>query len=88
MKLTEKVRDLTLKNIIILTSYIALLILGLIYFENIISFIGMIFDIIQPFILGFVLAFILNIPMKFFIKKLPIEDEKRKKVISALLSVF
>ena len=39
MKLTEKVRDLTLKNIIILTSYIALLILGLIYFENIISII-------------------------------------------------
>lgn len=88
MKITEKMRDLTLKNAIILVSYIALLILGLIYLENILFFIGMVFDILQPFIIGFVLAFILNIPMKFFIKKLPIEDEKKKKIISAVLSLL
>ena len=88
MKLTGKMRDLTLKNAMILSSYIALLILGVIYFKNILFFIGKIFDIIQPFILGFVLAFILNIPMKFLIKKLPIQDEKRKKIVSAILSVF
>ena len=88
MKLTGKMRDLTLKNAMILSSYIALLILGVIYFKNILFFIGKIFDIIQPFILGFVLAFILNIPMKFLIKKLPIQDEKKKKIVSAILSVF
>lgn len=88
MKITDKIRDLTLKNAMILLSYTALLILGLIYFKNILSFIGMVFGIFQPFIIGFVLAFILNIPMKIFIKKLPIENEKRKKIIGALLSVL
>lgn len=88
MKLAEKIGELSFKNIILLVSYIALLILGVIYFNNILSFFGMIFGMLQPFLIGFILAFILNIPMKFFIKKLPIESDKKKKVISACLSIL
>lgn len=88
MNTADKMRDLTLKNMIILVTYIALLILGLIYFKSILSFIGTLFDIISPFIVGFVLAFILNIPMKFFIKKLPIKNDKTKKLVAAILSML
>lgn len=88
MNSTDKMRDLTLKNMIILVTYIALLILGLIYFQPILSFIGKIISIIKPFIIGFVLAFIFNIPMKYFIKKLPIQNEKTRKLVSAILSVL
>lgn len=88
MNVTDKMRDLTLKNMIILVTYIAGLILCLIYFETILSFIGNLIGIIRPFIIGFVLAFIFNIPMKYFIKKLPIDNEKIRKVVSAILSVL
>lgn len=88
MNTTDKIKDLTLKNMIIIVTYIAFLILGLIYFKQIIGFFGKIFDIISPFIIGFVLAFILNIPMKLFIKKLPIKDEKKKKITAAILSLL
>ena len=71
MKSTDKIRDLTLKNAIIIVTYIALLVLGLKYFGNIMNFLGKLVSIIQPFIIGFILAFVFNIPMKFFSRKLP-----------------
>ena len=88
MKTSIKMRDLTLKNILIILTYGAGLVLGVIYFENIFSYLGNLIGIIQPFIIGFVLAFIFNIPMKLLEKRLPISNEKRKKTISAILSIL
>lgn len=88
MRGTVKLRDLTLRNMVLLVSYIALLVLGLIYFDEILGFVGLLIDIINPFIIGFALAFILNIPMKFFIRKLPIKKEKTKQVVAATLSLL
>lgn len=85
---TDKMRDLTLKNMIILVTYIAVLILCLINFSKILDFLSTIIGIITPFIIGFILAFIFNIPMKYFIKKLPIENDKVNKLVSAILSVL
>ena len=88
MKTSIKVRDLTLKNILIILSYTALLVLGVIYFESIFQYLGELLNIIQPFIIGFILAFIFNIPMKFFEKKLAIQNKKKRRVVSAVLSVL
>lgn len=88
MKTSIKVRDLTLKNILIILSYAALLVLGVIYFESIFQYLGELLNIIQPFIIGFILAFIFNIPMKFFEKKLTIQNKKKRRVVSAILSVL
>lgn len=87
MKATDKLRDMTLKNAVIVVTYIAFLVLALKYFGNIMNFIGNLFSIIQPFIIGVILAFIFNIPMKFFVKKLRIKNEKRKKLVAAMMSV-
>lgn len=88
MKTSIKVRDLTLKNIFIILSYAALLVLGVIYFESIFQYLGELLNIIQPFIIGFILAFIFNIPMKLFEKKLAIQNKKKRRVVSAILSVL
>lgn len=88
MKTSIKVRDLTLKNIFIILSYTALLVLGVIYFESIFQYLGELLNIIQPFIIGFILAFIFNIPMKFFEKKLAIQNKRKRRVVSAILSVL
>lgn len=88
MKTSIKVRDLTLKNIFIILSYAALLVLGVIYFESIFQYLGELLNIIQPFIIGFILAFIFNIPMKFFEKKLAKQNKKKRRVVSAILSVL
>lgn len=88
MKTSIKVRDLTLKNIFIILSYTALLVLGVIYFESIFQYLEELLNIIQPFIIGFILAFIFNIPMKFFEKKLAKQNKKKRRVVSAILSVL
>lgn len=88
MKTSIKVHDLTLKNIFIILSYTALLVLGVIYFESIFQYLGELLNIIQPFIIGFILAFIFNIPMKLFEKKLAIQNKKKRRVVSAILSVL
>lgn len=88
MKTSIKVHDLTLKNIFIILSYTALLVLGVIYFESIFQYLGELLNIIQPFIIGFILAFIFNIPMKFFEKKLAKQNKKKRRVVSAILSVL
>ena len=88
MKTSIKIRDLTLKNIFIILSYTALLVLGVIYFESIFQYLGELLNIIQPFIIGFILAFIFNIPMKFFEKKLAKQNKKKRRVVSAILSVL
>jgi len=88
LKTSIKVHDLTLKNIFIILSYTALLVLGVIYFESIFQYLGELLNIIQPFIIGFILAFIFNIPMKFFEKKLAIQNKKKRRVVSAILSVL
>lgn len=87
MNIAKKLKDITLKNMLILMTYCAFLILCLIYFQDIVSVIGEFFSILQPFIIGFALAFIFNIPMKHLIKKLPIQNEKTKKNVAALLSI-
>lgn len=88
MKTSIKIRDLTLKNILIILTYAALLVLGVIYFEEILYCLGHLIGIVQPFVIGFILAFIFNIPMKLFEKKLSIQNEKQRKIISAVLAIL
>lgn len=88
MNLKGKMRDLTLKNMLILVTYIAGLILCLIYFKTITAFCGKVLSILSPFMIGFALAFIFNIPMKFLNKKLKIENEKVKQRVSAILAIL
>lgn len=60
-----------------------------------IDFIGEIFEVLSPFIAGACLAFIINIPMKFFENKFTKKDKKGKKIkskfarpISLILSIL
>ncbi len=88
MKASDKVRDITLKNMIILATYIAVLILCLVNFDVIISILAEILQICKPFIIGVVVAFIFNIPMKYFYKKIHIKNHRKRMILSAILSII
>ena len=54
-------KDKTRKDIIIIISYIALVIFALVNFSKILAFLGKVISIFSPFLLGIILAFVLNV---------------------------
>ena len=63
-------KDKTRKDIIIIISYIALVIFALVNFSKIIDFLGKVISIFSPFLLGIILAFVLNVLNNFIEKKI------------------
>lgn len=60
----------TRKDIIIIISYIALVIFALVNFSKIFAFLGKVISIFSPFLLGIILAFVLNVLNNFIEKKI------------------
>lgn len=63
-------KDKTRKDIIIIISYIALVIFALVNFSKIIAFLGKVISIFSPFLLGIILAFVLNVLNNFIEKNI------------------
>lgn len=63
-------KDKMRKDIIIIISYIALVIFALVNFSKIIAFLGKVISIFSPFLLGIILAFVLNVLNNFIEKKI------------------
>lgn len=63
-------KDKTRKDIIIIISYIALVIFALVNFSKIFVFLGKVISIFSPFLLGIILAFVLNVLNNFIEKKI------------------
>ena len=63
-------KDKTRKDIIIIISYIALVIFALVNFSKIFTFLGKVISLFSPFLLGIILAFVLNVLNNFIEKKI------------------
>ena len=63
-------KDKTRKDNIIIISYIALVIFALVNFSKIFAFLGKVISIFSPFLLGIILAFVLNVLNNFIEKKI------------------
>lgn len=63
-------KDKTRKDIIIIIGYIALVIFALVNFSKILAFLGKVISIFSPFLLGIILAFVLNVLNNFIEKKI------------------
>lgn len=81
------------KDIIIIITYIALIIFGLVNFSKILSALSYIINIFSPFIIGTILAFILNVLVNFIERRVfgKIKEtngwKKAKRPISILISM-
>ena len=62
-------RDKTRKDIILIITYVALVIFALVNFGKILTFLGRVVNIFAPFLLGIILAFVLNVLNNFIEKK-------------------
>ena len=79
----------TRKDILFIISYIAIIIFALVNFDKIIKMIGYVINILSPFIIGALLAFVLNVLIKFIETKIfgKIKNGKVWKKIKRPLSI-
>lgn len=80
--------QLTFKNVLWIITYVFLLLLIVVKWDLVIGLVSNLFSLVVPFIIAFVFAFIFNIPMRFFMRKLPDKIIKGRKAISVCLSLL
>ena len=83
----KKLKQLTIKNGMVIITYAVFLIFVLINIEPIYTTIKSILSLTSPFFVAAAMAYVFNLPMNFFLKKLP-NQLKARKIVAALLTVL
>lgn len=84
----KKINRLTIKNILFIITYAVALVWVILNIKEVMAALFMVIGLLKPFIYGISMAFVFNLPMKFFMKKLPDSLKKYKKGVAALLSLI
>lgn len=84
----KKMNRITVKHAIILITYTVALLWIMTHVNTVIKYLKLIIDILKPFIYGIALAFVFNIPLKYFMNKLPKNLKKGRKLLASLLSII
>lgn len=83
----KKINRLTLKHILFIITYTIAMVWIIMNINTVIGYVSSVASLLQPFIFGIALAFIFNLPMKFFMRKLPDSLKRFKKSVALLLSL-
>ena len=75
------------KNLLLIT-YSIILCFFIFQFKKAMYIISIIFNIISPLLYGFIIAFILNILVKLFDRKLKVKNKNKKRLISVILTLL
>lgn len=84
----QTLNRITLKQVLFIIAYTIGLIWIILHMNQVIQCIGIILDLIKPFIYGIIMAFLFNLPLQYFLKKLPNSVGKWKKIIAVILSLL
>ena len=85
MNFKKKVKDATFKEVLILVGLVILMLFILMNYSWLWETLMTLLGVVKPFIYGVCIAFIFNIPMQFFMRKLPPrKDGKKPKLLAAM----
>ena len=89
MNFKKKVKDATFKEVLILVGLIILMLFILMNYSWLWETLMTLLGVVKPFIYGVCIAFIFNIPMQFFMRKLPPrKDGKKPKLLAAMITLL
>lgn len=84
----KKINRLTMKNVLFIITFTIVLIWVILHFNEVVDTFFNIVGLCKPFIYGIMIAFVFNLPLKFFLRKLPDSLGRFKKIAAALLSMI
>lgn len=82
----KQVKRMTLRQVLIIITYTILLITAMMNMQSLYGGFLKVMALIRPFIYGLALAYVFNLPLKYFLRKLPSNVRKGRKCIAVLLS--
>lgn len=89
MNFKKKVKDATFKEVLILVGLVILMLFILMNYSWLWESLMTLLGVVKPFIYGVCIAFIFNIPMQFFMRKLPPrKDGKKPKLLAAMITLL
>ena len=89
MNFKKKVKDATFKEVLILVGLVILMLFILMNYSWLWETLMTLLGVVKPFIYGVCIAFIFNIPMQFFMRKLPPrKDGKKPKLLAAMITLL
>ena len=88
MKKDKKWNQLTYKNILWIITYTILLVLAILRLDVLLQGVKLVMSLIKPFVIGFALAYVFSIPMRFFQRKLPANIKKGREALAAILALI
>lgn len=88
MKKDKKWNQLTYKNILWIITYTILLVLAILRLDVLLQGVKLVMSLIKPFVIGFALAYVFSIPMRFFQRKLPTNIKKGREALAAILALI
>lgn len=89
MNFKKKVKDATFKEVLILVGLVILMLFILMNYSWLWETLMTLLGVVKPFIYGVCIAFIFNIPMQFFMRKLPPrKDGKKPKLLAAMVTLL
>ncbi len=83
----QKMNHISMRHMMILITYTIALLWMIMHVDTVISIIVLSINVLKPFIYGIFLAFVFNIPLSFFMRKLEGKIHKGRKACAALLSL-
>lgn len=86
----KKFRNASLKNVLLIITYTVLLIFSLIHIDQLMQSLRFFYSLISPFISAIAVAYVFNIPMKFYLSKISLDSKYRRGKAAglSLLTIF
>ena len=82
-----KLKSITMKQVCFIITYTIILVWLVLHINQVMDLVVTILDLIKPFIYGIVMAYLFNLPLTYFLKKLPASLGKWRKPLAALCSL-
>ena len=79
---------ITMKQVLVIITYTIALVWMILHIEQVLGAIGVVIGLIKPFLYGIIMAYLFNLPLKYFLRKLPESLGKARRIVAAICALL
>ena len=79
---------ITMKQVLVIITYTIALVWMILHIEQVLGAIGVVIGLLKPFLYGIIMAYLFNLPLKYFLRKLPESLGKARRIVAAICALL